>query len=402
MSPRRVPGVLAVDNDPSSLRTIAASLGRYGYRVSAADSIDEALRCLERSTFDCVLVDQELELASEGRLLAQLSRYPAQTVSLIVLTRPRVSSAVDALRRGAYDYLSKPVDPDLLRVTIARAIERATLARTTRELLEEVEAANAELRAAGQQLQRRVEEATRDLRAKVEELDRARDELETARRQRDEFIRVIAHELGGPLTAVEGYATMLCEDDLPEELRRRAAAVIRSETRRMARLVDDLASPAHSPDELDLKLTWCDLVEVVLEQVELARALSPDHPILVDMPSGGILARCDRDRVGQVVFNLLSNALKYSRSGDIRVRVRVKRRNAQVSVIDSGPGIPPDRLEAIFEPHVRLVQPGEGQPRGSGLGLYVAREIAEAHGGDLRAESNGSGASFTLSLPLVA
>ena len=74
---------------------------------------------------------------------------------------------------------------------------------------------------------------------------------------------------------------------------------------------------------------------------------------------------------------------------------------ARVSVIDAGRGIPSDQLEAIFEPHVRLVTDGPDQPPGSGLGLYVARRIAQAHRGSLRAESNGSGATFILSLPLA-
>jgi signal transduction histidine kinase len=396
-----VPAVLVVDADPEVLDTVVASLKHQGYRLRTTTSIERGLRHLRTGTFDCVLVDEDLEQTSGGRLQGELSRYPPETVSLIILSRRPYGARLRALRRGAYDCVARPFETDVLRITVARAIERTSLARGMRELLDELDAANAELRSSREQLQRRVEEATRDLRLKLDELDRARRELETARRQRDEFIHVIAHELGGPLTAVEGYAELLRERTVPHEAQRRAAKVIRGETRRIARLVQDLASSTDLTHELTLEVGSCDLVELVTEQVELASGLGPGHVVLDDVHPTALQARCDRVRVGQVVFNLLSNAMKYSNGRDIRVRLRGHDGVAEVLVIDRGMGIPADRLEAIFEPHVRLIQPAASQPSGSGLGLYVARRIAEAHGGSLRAESSGSGATFVLRLPLA-
>ena len=398
---RRVPGVLAVDTDVEVLEAIFSSLGGQGCHVRGATSVDEALDALTASSFDLVLLDRDLERASDGRLLAELSRYPAQTVSLIILAGPFPGATVEALRRGAYDCLVKPLEPDLLRLTVARAIERTTLARTTRELVEELEIANVDLKTAGQELQRRVDYATRDLRAKVDELDRVRMELEDARRQRDNYIHIVAHELSGPLTAVEGYAEILGDACAPREVQPRASAVIRAETRRMARLVEDLAGAATSADSLSLDMARCDLVDVVSQQVELARVLSSVHSVMAALPRERMLVWCDRDRLGQVVFNLLSNALKYADGGDVQVSVTADEQCVRVRVADSGPGIPPDKIEAIFEPRVRLVANGPDQPGGSGLGLYVARRIAEAHRGSLRAESSPSGATFLLTLPLA-
>ena len=389
--------MLAVDRDTDVLQTIASALGR-GYELCLATSVDEAVAHLGTRTFDCVLADEDLE--TDGRLRAELSRYPAQTVALIVLATSGSTSRLQALRRGAFEWLPKPIDVDLLRVLVARAIERITLARTTRELVDELDSANAELRASREQLQSRVEDATEDLRIKVEELDRARCELEAARQQRDEFINVIAHELGGPLTAVEGYAQVLGHEGVPAELNQRAALIIRSQVRRLARLVQDLASPAQSADELPLQLANHDLVELVQEQIEVARALGSARHVIAEVPTQRLEARCDRDRVAQVVFNLLSNAVKYAERREIRVRLRPRQGTAELRVVNDGPGIPPDRLEEIFEPHVRLVEGGAHRPTGRGLGLYVARRIAEAHGGSLRARSNRTGAEFVLRLPL--
>ena len=173
-APHYVPCVLVVDRDTETLEAVVVSLGGHGYDVRVACTLEEGVRSLGTARFDCVLLDEELEHASDGRLQAELSRYPSQTVALIVLSKRADDSRLTALRRGAFDCLAKPFDSDLLRVLVARAIERTTLARTTRELVEELDAANAELRASREQLQSRVEEATRTLRTKVDELDRAR------------------------------------------------------------------------------------------------------------------------------------------------------------------------------------------------------------------------------------
>lgn len=397
----RVPGVLAIHPENQVLEMVLNTLGSQGYDVRTAASLQEGLAALAASNFDLVLVDRDLERASNGRLVVELSRYPAQTVSLIILTSPEPGVTVEALRRGAYDCLVKPFEPDLLRVTVARAVERTTLARTTRELVEELEVANLELRMAGQELHRRIDEATRDLVVKVEELNRVRLELEEARRQRDDYIHVVAHELAGPLTAVEGYAEILGDRRSVRRAHPRASAVIRAETRRMARLVEDLAGTAQSADSLSLDLGRCDLVDIVSEQIELARVLSSAHSVTAALPRERVPVWCDRDRIGQVVFNLLSNALKYSAGGEVRVAVTADEHSARVSVADSGPGIPPDQTDAIFELRVRLVGSGPDQPGGSGLGLYVARQIARAHRGNLHAESSSEGATFHLSLPLA-
>jgi signal transduction histidine kinase len=109
----------------------------------------------------------------------------------------------------------------------------------------------------------------------------------------------------------------------------------------------------------------------------------------------------DRDRIAQVLSNILLNAIKYSAGGTVRVHLHAALREATIGVRDEGPGIPRDRLEAIFHPHVRLVGAGNRGTHGSGLGLYIARGIVEKHGGRIWAENTDhGGACFTIVLPL--
>ena len=397
-----MPGALVVALEPEVLDIVRDSLVSAGYDLSIAGSIEEAVLALGYGAPDCVLLDETLHESRDGRLRAALSRYPAQTISPIIVSDGNEASRLAALRRGAFETIKRPIDPELLRVLVARGVERATLARTTRELVEEIEEANAELRGSRGQLQSRVEEATRELRAKVDELDSARRELEKARQQRDEFIHVIAHELGGPLTAVEGYAEMLGHHEVPAELHHRASVIIRSEIRRLARLAQDLTGSAETADQLPLQLAEHDLVELVQEQVEVARALTSSRGIHVEVPCQPLALQCDRDRLGQVIFNLLSNAIKYGGGGSIGVRLAARARTAELRVSNDGPPIPPCHRETIFQPHVRLTNADSGRISGRGLGLYVARQIAVAHGGTLRAARVGAGAEFVLRLPVTA
>jgi signal transduction histidine kinase len=147
----------------------------------------------------------------------------------------------------------------------------------------------------------------------------------------------------------------------------------------------------------------CDLVQIVSEQVEAARLTAEGRAIYLEVSLHAAPLLCDRDRITQVIANLVSNALKYAPEGPIWVRVGSEHGYAAISVSDEGPGIPSNRLEAIFEPYVRLTGEQEPEaPQGSGLGLYIARRIVEAHGGRIWAESaEGQGATFQVRLPLT-
>jgi signal transduction histidine kinase len=394
--------VLIVDDEPSVLFTLQAILEREGYQVATARTATEAEALLERQAFDVALLDLRLEEADGIELLERLIARQPDCMAIMLTGYASLQSAIRAIRQGAYDYLIKPCNVDELKLTIARAAERGALSRALRERLAELEEANAKVRSLADQLQERVDQKTAELNQKVTELAEAKRRLEEAQQERERFISMIAHELSQPLTTISGYLQLLERKASSDESQRRAIATISTQTRRLARLVRDLADASRlSAGQFEVQRAPCDLVEVVREQVDLAPIHAEGRPVQLELPPGPIPASCDRDRIGQVVLNLLDNAIKHG-TGTIHVRLAQEGDRAVLTVSDEGPGIPPDRITRIFEPYVRLSE-GNGTPRGTGLGLYITRGIVEAHGGTIAVQSApGQGTTFVVRLPVTS
>jgi signal transduction histidine kinase len=165
---------------------------------------------------------------------------------------------------------------------------------------------------------------------------------------------------------------------------------------------DVLNTAAIEAGALSLQLERCDAHALVEEAVDLFASMAPEHRIEIAGDPGPLWIHCDHVRVAQVLNNLLANAIKYSRKGSV-VRVALASKEARVAfaVSDEGAGLGPEEREHIFELFHHEGVLSELVP-GVGLGLYISRKIAEAHGGSLTAESVvGAGAIFTLTLPLL-
>ena len=224
-----------------------------------------------------------------------------------------------------------------------------------------------------------------------------------------DFVATVSHELKTPITPIKGYARLLSSrgDRMEPARRLHALQLIEDRADHLSRLVDDLLLASRvvpsGPGKLKVDLDDVDLRNVVRQAVSAFPLLSVR--LDVQLPAQPVLVRCDLVRAVQCLANLVNNAEKYSPE-DTRIGVKLLASDsdsfARVVVSDQGRGIAPGELDRIFERFHRVEDPFTMQTSGSGLGLYIARELARAMGGDISVQSTlGAGSTFTLRLPRV-
>jgi signal transduction histidine kinase len=366
--------ILVVDDEQSVATTIKAILQLDGNEVTAVTSGTEALAQLREHEFDVVLTDLRLDDLDGIEILRETQKLWPDTVSIMLTGYASLESAVTALRSGAYDYLIKPSDVDELRATIGRAIER------------------------------------RRLRQRLVELEQL-DKLKT------QFLSMASHELRTPLTAVSGFmqiarrrmSRMAAASDIPDAWREEARKsdetleMANRQSKKLARLIDELLDVSRlQQGRVEMRLAQIELAEVVREVGERMLLLSKGHEIDTRIEGVAPIV-ADRDRIEQVLENLVGNAIKYSpENGRIEMSLRVNGANAVISVRDHGIGVAPGEVEKIFGLFYRSPDPRADHVGGLGLGLYISREIVSRHHGRLWAERNAdAGTTFYVTLPLA-
>lgn len=235
-------------------------------------------------------------------------------------------------------------------------------------------------------------------------LDNARlyREAQDASRLREAVLAIVSHELRTPLTTIDLAATMLMHGGGTEPRLRKPAETIRRACERMGKMIGDLLDMAAiQAGRLRIESEDTVAVDILNEIVELHEPLADEKGLRLirDFDVEGVHLLCDRDRIQQVFSNLLGNAKKFCRAGDvIFVQAKVTGKHATFAVQDTGPGIAPEELPHVFEPYWS----GErGQKTGAGLGLFIASAIVKAHGGELTVTSTlGEGATFSFTLPI--
>ena len=234
----------------------------------------------------------------------------------------------------------------------------------------------------------------------------ARTEAEAANRLKDEFLATLSHELRTPLNAILGWLQILRQDGIDSDKRERAIEVIERNARAQQQIINDILEVSQIVrGQLRLEMQPVDIAAMVETAIESVRptVAAKRQTVTLDAPRIPVLVSADSARVQQMLWNLLSNAMKYTpRDGRIAVSVRLRPLDVDITIADNGIGIDPHMLPFVFE---RFRQGDAGPTReygGLGLGLAIVRHLVEMHGGSVGASSQGigHGAVFTLSLPL--
>jgi len=254
---------------------------------------------------------------------------------------------------------------------------------------------------------RQLEQKSRELEAATNELRGANQRLQELDRLKDDFISTVTHELRTPLTSIRAFSEILSDNpQLDQEQRNKFLGIITRESERLTRLINQVLDLAKiESGAADWHPSEVDMREVLEEAVAALSQIYKDRNIALELriPQHPPLVMADRDRITQVVLNLLSNAANFCDKPDSRVSITLSGEAGalRIDITDNGIGISPADQAVIFEKFRQVSDTAAGKPRGSGLGLAISREIIQHFGGRLWVESTpGLGARFSFTLPL--
>lgn len=371
--------VLIVDDQPENVNLLANLLGDRYALYKARDGAS-AIEILRRQDIHLILTDQRMPGMTGVELLEKARRIRPDCVRMLVTAYPDVQNAIEAINRGHVSrYVTKPFDPDELRLDIARELEHLDLVRANRRLQEEMA-------------------------RMVDELFRANQELRELNRMKDQFLANCSHELKTPLVSGMGYIDLLLSGGMGrlEPRQEKGLRIAHRNLERLLGLIENLLAMARAryrPDEL--KVTRFDLKPLVDECVASLRARARKRRLRVRViwPRARPVVEADERKVHSVLTNVLSNAEKFTPE-DARIEIRIsggRGGRCRVTVKDNGAGPERDPSE------IRLFQTS-ADPRysGLGIGLMLARQILRAHGCDIElSRRRGGGAEVHFELPLA-
>ncbi len=357
--------VLLIEDNPGDVLLIRAYLrdahGRE-YEVRSVDRLADGLTHLAESQVDAVLLDLSLP-DSRGIETFERVQAEAPAVPTVVLTGlDDHSLALHAVQSGAQDYLVKDeLTPGLLGRALRYAIERQQLRLAASELA----------------------------------------------RMKEDFVANVSHQLRTPVHSLQGFLNLLMDGKVDDPAVRREFLTRASEdAARLAALTDDLLkmSRLESP-RFQLDAGRVDLGALVDATNELLEPLAAERNIalLHSAPDMALVVKADEHWLQQVLINLIENAIKFSpEGGSINVATTTSESDAVVTVADRGPGIPAHSTSSVFEKFFQVEGPHKRAGRGTGLGLYICKQIVEAHGGTIGFSSNeGNGSMFYFSIPAI-
>lgn len=395
MSTQEPSNLLIVDDLPENLQALDALIRDQHRVVYRAQSGEEALSLLLEHEFALAILDVQMP-GMDGFELAELMRGTERTrhipIVFVSAGGKELNYAFKGYETGAVDFLYKPLDPDAVRGKVNVFVALDQQRRETRRQMEALE------------------KSRREQELLLHQLHQTQEELQRSLRMRDEFMSLVAHELRTPLNTLfletQMRSLQIRKGNLASFEPDQMAAMVKRDERQikaMIRLIDDMLDVSRiRSGTLSVRPARVELM-TLLEQVvnDLSLQAASAGSTLTLKPHPPVHGCWDEFRIEQVIVNLLTNALRYGGGQPVEVSVHEDGQQVRVDVRDHGRGIAPADIERIFEPYERGARNGE--PKGLGLGLYISRQLAQSHGGQLSVASTpGEGSTFSLALPCVA
>lgn len=390
--------ILIVDDDEVDRLAVSRVLKKSGISMEQVEvtTAAEAIAALNASSFDCVFLDYYLPDQS-GLALIHSLRADGINVPLIVLTgQGDEQIAVESMKAGASDYLSKSkLAADQLASILKNAVRVYRAEQQANLVYQQLQATNDLL------LQQNEE-----LKKQKQKIELQNLELLKASRIKSQFLATMSHELRTPMNAIIGFSQVLLRQSKGTLNVHQQTMIERvlSNSKNLLDLVSDILDLSKiEAGRLELRPEPCDLLQLLETTIGQLRPLAEEKNLTVRVHSSLSHSRAFNDsmRVRQVLVNLLSNAIKFTNSGEISIEISEPETNRiAIAIQDPGIGIDARDLKRIFEIFRQVDQTINRRYGGTGLGLAITRSLVEMMGGEITVESQlGQGSTFTIDIP---
>lgn len=365
--------ILVVDDETGMRQGCQRVLTPAGYRVNTAADLATARELMQSDEYDLYLIDLMLPDGSGLDLIDPILERDPDAICIIITGFGTVERAVDAVRRGAYDFLSKPFTSDELLVAVNQGLERRQL---------------------------------KAVEAQAEELARAKEELERLDEAKSQWMLQVAHELRAPVAAVQSYINLILDGYVDQQEMESTLSRVRERLQEMLDLITDLLELARlkqAKDRIGDKASPQPMASIVEEVCDLMReqAQEKGQSFQVEILAQPVIL-AQREHLKQIWTNLISNAIKYTpEGGHVVVRLEADEDSLTCVVEDSGIGIAEKDMAHLFQDFYRTEEAKASGEIGTGLGLSIVKQIVDSYQGQIEVTSKpGEGSRFTITLPL--
>ncbi len=371
--------VLVVDDEKEIRTFLLKALTRVGgFQVELAENGAEALKILEKEKFDLVVTDMKMPVMGGLQLAAEISRSRPEILTVLMTGHGTIDSALEAMKQGASDFLTKPLNLEETILRLKKVLEGKQRFVRLKDYADQLEKANQELR-----------------------------RIDTIK---SEFVSVASHELRTPLASIKNAIQIMLSGKAGEinENQKKFLSMAERNINRLTNILNDLLNLSRIEsgkivmnfEELVPKA----LIEFILSSLK-PQADNKSLKLRMDLPDELPTAYGDREKIEQILTNLMGNAIKFTpEGGEITVSVKPldsNRKMVAFSVRDTGIGIPEDELEKIFDKFHQVEDSLHRSTGGTGLGLAITRGLIEAHQGKIWVQSElRKGSTFTFTLPV--
>jgi two-component system sensor histidine kinase/response regulator len=361
---RKKPIVLVIDDEESMRDSCAQILTKDGYQAELAEDGNIGLEKTKEFKPDIALIDLKMPGINGMEVLDEIREFDPHIIPVVITGYATVESAVEAMKKGAYDFLPKPFTPEELRIIIRRSLERRKLILET------------------------------------ESLRREKQLME------ENFITLVTHQLRSPLVAIIQYFEVILAGMVGDVGKKQEEMITKAKDRLegLLKLINDWLNVARlNSGKIVEKQKPFPLTRILEKLLDFMQPLAKENKVSLKLApgSGSALVLGDEESLEQVFSNLINNAINYNKpKGSVKISVREEKEYIATEVQDTGIGISEEHLPLIFDQFYRVSRGESQKTKGTGLGLTIAKKIVEAHGGSIQVASKlGKGTTFTVFLP---